>query len=232
MSSGKKAIRGRVMASLRSPTNILEVTDSGLLRLGDMVAQALEGALKALARSDLALADRVVRDDLEVNRLRYQLEEELVRRLSAAGGEEPRSLVGALYVLPELERMGDHAEGIAKVALMLGPHPTLKVPGVITEMGDRTLSMVNRALTALNKRDASLARALCREDDDIDALYDRAYQELISTMVGDPRHIAEATYMLWVTHNLERIADRATNVCERVVYLVTGHVEELNVSKY
>ena len=212
------------MASLRSPTNILEVTDSGLLRLGDMVAQALEGALKALARSDLALADRVVRDDLEVNRLRYQLEEELVRRLSAAGGEEPRSLVGALYVLPELERMGDHAEGIAKVALMLGPHPTLKVPGVITEMGDRTLS--------LNKRDASLARALCREDDDIDALYDRAYQELISTMVGDPRHIAEATYMLWVTHNLERIADRATNVCERVVYLVTGHVEELNVSKY
>ena len=73
---------------------------------------------------------------------------------------------------------------------------------------------------------------MCLEDDDIDALYDRAYQELISTMVADPRHIAEATYMLWVTHNLERIADRATNVCERVVYLVTGRVEELNVSKY
>ncbi len=202
------------------------------MRLGDLVAQALEGALKALARSDLILADRVVRDDLEVNRLRYQLEEELVGGLAAAGGEEIRSLVGALYVLPELERMGDHAEGIAKVALMLGPHPTLPLPGAVAEMGKRTLSMVNRTLTALNKGDANLARALCLEDDDIDALYDRAYQELISTMVADPRHIAEATYMLWVTHNLERIADRATNVCERVVYLVTGRVEELNVSKY
>ena len=202
------------------------------MRLGDLVAEALDGALKALARSDLVLADRVVRDDLEVNRLRYQLEEELVGGLAAASGEEIRSLVGALYVLPELERMGDHAEGIAKVALMLGPHPTLPLPGAVAEMGKRTLSIVSRTLTALNKGDANLARTLCLEDDDIDALYDRAYQELISTMVADPRHIAEATYMLWVTHNLERIADRATNVCERVVYLVTGRVEELNVSKY
>src|SRR5437899_2250006 len=109
---------------------------------------------------------------------------------------------------------------------------SLRSPTNLLKITDRTLSMVNRALIALNMRGASLARALCREDDDIDALYVRVYQELISTMVGDPRHIAEATYMLWVTHNLERIADRATNVCERVVYLVTGHVEELNVSKY
>jgi len=203
-----------------------------LLRLGDLVEQALEGALTALATADLALADRVVREDLDINGLRYNLEEEIAGRLSEVKGQDVRSLVGALYVLSELERMGDHAEGIAKVALMLGPQRTLEVPRVITEMGKRTMSIVNRTMGALSKGDAKLARELCLEDDDIDEIYDRAYQELISTMVGDPRHITEATYMLWVTHNLERIADRATNICERVVYLVTGQVEELNVSKY
>jgi len=208
------------------------VTDGGLLRLGDLVEQALEGALTALATADLALADRVVREDLDINGLRYNLEEEIAGRLSEVKGQDVRSLVGALYVLSELERMGDHAEGIAKVALMLGPQRTLEVPRVITEMGKRTMSIVNRTMGALSKGDAKLARELCLEDDDIDEIYDRAYQELISTMVGDPRHITEATYMLWVTHNLERIADRATNICERVVYLVTGQVEELNVSKY
>ena len=208
------------------------MTDGGLLRLGDLVEQALEGALTALETADLALADRVVREDLDINGLRYNLEEEIAGRLSEVKGQDVRSLVGALYVLSELERMGDHAEGIAKVALMLGPQRTLEVPGVITEMGKRIMSIVNRTMGALSKGDAKLARELCLEDDDIDEIYDRAYQELISTMVGDPRHITEATCMLWVTHNLERIADRATNICERVVYLVTGHVEELNVSKY
>jgi phosphate transport system protein len=128
--------------------------------------------------------------------------------------------------------MGDHAEGIAKVALMLGPEPALAVPAVVNEMGTRTLTLVRRAMGALAEHDVREARAVCREDDDIDALYDRAYQELLSVMMADQRRITEATYLLWVTHNLERIADRATNVCERVIYLVTGRVEELNVSKY
>jgi len=208
------------------------VTDDALRQLGGLVLHALEEALTALERGDLALADRVVRDDLKVNRLRYELEEGITEELSSATGKDVRPLVGALYVLAELERMGDHAEGIAKVALMLGPGPTLAMPGVVHELGRRTLSMVQRTLGALERQDANMARAICLEDDDIDALYDRAYQELISTMVADSSHITEATYMLWITHNLERIADRATNVCERVVYLATGHVEELNVSKY
>jgi phosphate transport system protein len=99
-------------------------------------------------------------------------------------------------------------------------------------MGTLTISMVDRTLAALDKRDVKAARALCREDDEIDSLYDLAYQELLSIMVSDPGHITEATYMIWITHNLERIADRATNICERVIYLATGRVEELNVSKY
>lgn len=203
-----------------------------LLDLGGLVERALAEALSALDHRDLVLADNVVRGDVEINRIRYHVEEQITSRLSGSDAGEARWMVAALYVISELERMGDHAEGIAKVALMLGPKPAVPVPAVIGEMGVRITSMVHRTLAALDTRDDKAARALCREDDEIDALYDRAYQELISIMVSDPKHITEATYMIWITHNLERIADRATNICERVVYLVTGRVEELNVSKY
>jgi phosphate transport system protein len=208
------------------------VTDDVLLKLGGLVEGALANALTALDRRDLVLADNVVRADVEINAVRYQIEEQITSRLVGSEASQARWMVAALYVISELERMGDHAEGIAKVALMLGPSPSLPVPAVIGEMGALTTSMVRRTLIALDKRDIRLARALCQEDDEIDSLYDRAYQELISTMVSEHRHITEATYMIWVTHNLERIADRATNICERVIYLVTGRVEELNVSKY
>lgn len=208
------------------------MTDDGLLELGRLVETALTDSLIALDRHDMALADRVVRGDREINRRRYEVEEQITARLSGGEAGDTRWMVAALYVISDLERMGDHAEGIAKVALMLGPNPSLVVPTVIGEMGNRTVSMVDRTLGALDRRDIKAARALCREDDEVDMLYDRAYQELISTMVSDSRHITEATYMIWVTHNLERIADRATNICERVIYLVTGRVEELNVSKY
>src|SRR5205823_5900481 len=110
-----------------------------------------------------ALADRVIKDDLKINRLRYELEEGITEQLSVGKGEDVRAQVGALYVLAELERMGDHAEGIAKVALMLGPRPALQLPGVVHDLGRRTLSMVVRTLDALGSRDANLARAICGE---------------------------------------------------------------------
>jgi len=199
------------------------VTDVELLELGRLVEAALTDSLIALDKHDIALADRVVRGDVEINRRRYQVEEQITAHLSGSEAGDARWMVAALYVISDLERMGDHAEGIAKVTLMLGPSPSLSVPAVIGEMGMLTVSMVDRTLRALDKRDVKAARALCREDDEVDLLYDRAYQELISTMVSDSRHITEATYM---------IADRATNICERVIYLVSGRVEELNVSKY
>ena len=208
------------------------MTEDVLQRLGRLVEGALTDALVAINQHDLVLADKVVRGDLEINRLRYEVEEQITARLSSRDVADTRWMVAALYVISDLERMGDHAEGIAKVGLMLGPSPSLPIPAVIGEMGAQTISMVDRTLVALDRRDVKAARAVCREDDEIDSLYDRAYQELLSTMVSDRRHVTEATYMIWVTHNLERIADRATNICERVVYLATGHVEELNVSKY
>jgi len=115
---------------------------------------------------------------------------------------------------------------------MLGDSPSIEIPSVIGVMSQQVQDMVRRTLSILARQDAGAARRLCEEDDEIDALYDRAYGELLTAMAGDRDVVSEATYLLWVTHNLERIADRATNICERVVFLVTGHVEELNVSKY
>jgi phosphate transport system protein len=207
--------------------------DPGLQALGELVQSALADALTALSRRDLSLADHVVRADLAVNQLRFTLEEKASEGLTATSDPlEVRRLVATLYVLADLERIGDHAEGIAKVALMLGDSPTVEMPSVIGLMSQQVQDMVRRTLSILSQQDAAAARRLCQEDDEIDALYDRAYGELLMAMAGDRKVVSEATYLLWVTHNLERIADRATNICERVVFLVTGHVEELNVSKY
>ncbi len=206
---------------------------AGIRGLGDRVQTALADALSALGSRDLALADRVVRSDVEINRWRYDLESQASIRLAATTDPmEVRGLVAGLYVLADLERIADHAEGIAKVALMLGPSPIMAIPSVIVAMSRQVQDMVERTLNAFIREDAEAARLLCEEDDEIDALYDRAYGELLSAMAGDRNLVSEGTYLLWVTHNLERIADRATNICERVVFLVTGRVEELNVSKY
>ncbi|MEO6798109.1 MAG: phosphate signaling complex protein PhoU [Candidatus Dormibacter sp.] len=207
--------------------------DPGLQALGERVQAALADAVVALMRGDLSLADHVVRADLAVNQLRYTLEEKTSEALTATADPiEVRRLVATLYVLADLERIGDHAEGIAKVALMLGQSPSLQIPAVIGVMSQQVQDMVRRTLSILAQQDVAGARRLCEEDDEIDALYDRVYGELLMAMAGDRNVVSEATYLLWVTHNLERIADRATNICERVVFLVTGHVEELNVSKY
>jgi phosphate transport system protein len=207
--------------------------DPGLQALGERVQSALADALMALMRRDLSLADHVVRADLAVNQLRYTLEEKASEALTATADPiEVRRLVATLYVLADLERIGDHAEGIAKVALMLGPSSSFQIPAVIGVMSEQVQDMVRRTLSILAQQDVAGARRLCEEDDEIDALYDRVYSELLIAMTGDRNVVSEATYLLWVTHNLERIADRATNICERVVFLVTGHVEELNVSKY
>ena len=207
--------------------------DAGLQALGERVQAALADSLTALTHRDLRLADHVVRADLAVNQLRFTLEGKATEALTAtADPMEVRRLVATLYVLADLERIGDHAEGIAKVALMLGDSPTIEMPSVIGLMSHQVQDMVRRTLSILAQQDAAAARRLCEEDDEIDALYDRAYGELLTVMAGDRTVVSEATYLLWVTHNLERIADRATNICERVVFLVTGHVEELNVSKY
>ena len=143
-----------------------------------------------------------------------------------------RVIAAAMHICTELERMGDHAEGIAKINLMMGDESLLKPLVDIPAMSDKARDMLRRTMDAFVARDVEAAKAIASEDDEVDALYDRVYIDLVGYMVKDPGTITRATHLLWVAHNLERIADRVTNICERVVFMVTGQMEETNVSKY
>jgi phosphate transport system protein len=143
-----------------------------------------------------------------------------------------RMIVAVLHVIVDLERMGDHAEGIAKIAIMLADEPPLKPYIDIPRMAEIAVRMLRGSLEAFKLRDVEMARRVCDEDDEVDALYDQVYRELLVYMLNDPKTIERATHITWIAHNLERIADRATNICERVVYMVQGTYEEMNVSKY
>jgi phosphate transport system protein len=206
---------------------------AGVWQLAGMVEGQLAKALRTLAVSDLEGADVVVRADSEVNHKRYQVEDLVTAELAqGAGPERLRLLIAVLYVISDLERIGDHAEGIAKVALMLGRPPMRPLPASVLTMGERVRAMLSAGVRALRDRDVPAARTLVREDDAVDRLYDDIYGELLATMTAEPTAVVPCTYQLWATHNLERIADRVTNLCERTVYLMTGRIEDLNVSNY
>lgn len=202
--------------------------------LGGAVQRQLGDALKALHESDLGLADAVVRGDAAINAARYAIEEQVTAELGSGSvqSDRLRFLIAVLNVVNDLERMGDHCEGIAKVALMLGHERSSALPESLPVLGDMVAAMLARGLAAFNSRDADEARLTCADDDAVDELYDTLYSELLAAMADDRDRVVSDTYLLWVTHNLERIADRVTNVCERTVYLVTGHIDELNVSNY
>ncbi len=205
-----------------------------MLVLADMVESAIERGVQALKNRDVEVARQIIADDLKINRRRYDIEEKCVELLAT---QQPlagdlRTIVAVLHIIVDLERMGDYAEGIAKIVLMLADEPALKPYIDIPRMAQITARMLAGGLEAFKNRDADRARSVCDEDDEVDALYDQVYRELLTYMLQDPRNIQRATYLSWVAHNLERIADRVTNLCERVVYLVEGKVEELNVSKY
>jgi phosphate transport system protein len=205
-----------------------------MLVLANMVESAIERSIEALRSRDVELAHQIVADDVKINRKRFETEEkclELIATQQPLAGDL-RTIVAVLHIIVDVERMGDHAEGIAKVALMLADEPPLKPYIDIPRMAQVATRMLMASLEAFRQRDAQMARGICQEDDEVDALYEQVYRELLTYMLSDPKTIERATRLTWVAHNLERIADRVTNVCERVVYLVEGKVEELNVSKY
>jgi phosphate transport system protein len=127
--------------------------------------------------------------------------------------------------------MGDYAEGIAKIVVLLGTEPLVKPLQNIPKMAELAVGMLDRSIESFVKRDAKTAAAICNEDDAVDNLYDKTYKELIDCMIADPKTVTRATHLIWAAHNIERIADRVTNICERIVFLVTGSMQ-INVSKY
>ena len=202
--------------------------------MASMVESAINQSLEALRLRDVALARRIIENDVEINRRRYDCEERCIELISlqAPLASDLRTLISVLHITTDLERMGDHAEGIARIALMLSDEPPVKPVADIPRMAELAIEMLHGAIEAYKQHDTQRAREIMLSDDRVDDLYEQVYHELIMTMIGDPSTVKRCTYLTWVAHNLERIADRATNICERVVYLVEGHIHGLPTSKY
>jgi len=205
-----------------------------ILVLGSMVSKATLQAIESLQKRDTDLARQIIEDDLKINRKRFDIEEKCIQLIATQQplANDLRTIVAALYIIAELERIGDYAEGNARITVMIGNEPPLKPLIDIPRMAEKTADMLNRSLKAFIDGDAETARKISAEDDFIDGLYDQIFRELLTFMAEDGRTITRATRLIWVAHNLERSGDRVTNICERTVFMVTGRMEEIKVSKY
>lgn len=205
-----------------------------IVDLGSRVEQAIRWAMDSLSRRDLNLARVVVEGDYVINHRRFELEEHAVNLIATQQpmASDLRAIIAMIHIITELERIADHGEGIARISLMLGEQSIPPPLSRLQEMADLGIGMMHRSITAFIERDVALAHAVCAQDDELDALYDANYAEVIGRMLMEPSLAKVLTYQLWTAHNLERIGDRATNICERVIYLVTGKMEEENVSRY
>jgi phosphate transport system protein len=210
-----------------------EIQDDVLI-MGSMVEKAISRSIEALKERDLDKARKVISEDSRVNKKRFNIEEKCVQLIATQQpmASDLRAIICVLNIITEIERIGDHAEGIAKIVVMIGDEPPLKPLIDIPRMAEKVNDMLHRSLDALINHDADAAKKIVSEDDEVDDLYSQVFRELLTFMVEDPKTITRATRLMWVAHNLERSADRVTNICERVVYTVTGKMEELEVSKY
>ncbi len=204
-----------------------------ILRLGSMANEQLQLAVKALRDRNLDLAHQVISGDERINQLRYKVEEECLTTIAtqqpAAG--DLRRIITAMHMSVEMERIADHASGIAGIVIRMGSEAPLKPLIDIPRMQAITSEMLEQALDAFVKMDVAQARAIVVRDDEVDALYNQVLRELLTYMVQDKKSIARAMYLLWVAHNLERSADRVTNLCERVIFAVTGDLGDYKPPK-
>jgi phosphate transport system protein len=202
-----------------------------MLLMASMCDRAIERSIEALKRLDANEARKIIEDDSIIDHKRFQIEELAIELIATQQpmASDLRSIIAILNIIVDLERIGDHAEGIAKIVLLHEDQPLVKPLIDIPRMADKVRDMLRRSLDAFIARDAAAASAIADEDDEIDALHEQVYRELLTYMLADPKTITRATYLTWVAHNLERIADRTTNVCERVEFLVTGRMKELNL---
>jgi phosphate transport system protein len=205
-----------------------------LIIMGEMVAIAINCSIEALRSHNISDAEKIISGDLLINKKRWDIEERCINLIATQQpvASDLRDIIAILNIITDLERMGDHAEGIAKIVIMYGNKLLVKPLIDIPRMAEIAIEMLKRSLNAFIRRDKKGATEICEMDDEVDKLYEHVYRELLTYMIEDPRTITRATYLLWVAHNLERIADRVTNICERIVFLVAGKMEKINVSRY
>ena len=205
-----------------------------ILVMGSMASKAIIRSIEALKNRNLELAHQTIADDQKINDKRFEIEERCIELIATQQpmATDLRIITAILNIATEIERIGDYAVGIARIVIYIGDEPPLKPLIDIPLMAEKTVDMLNRSLDSFINRDAEAAKKIIKEDDFIDNLYDQVFRELLTIMAEDTKTITRATRLMWTAHNLERAADRVTNICERVVFIVTGKMEEIGASHY
>jgi phosphate transport system protein len=205
-----------------------------VVAMGSMVEKALGRSVEALKKRDLNLAHQIIADDTQIDETRYNLEKKSIELIAShhPGISDLNAFAAILNIITELERMGDYANGIAKIVIMIGDEPPLKPLIDIPRMADITIEMVHNSLKSFIENDPKAAMQVIGMDEVVDSIYDQIFRELLTFMMTDPKTINRATRLIWVAHNIERAADRATNICERVVFMVTGKIGKIVAPNY
>jgi phosphate transport system protein len=195
-----------------------------------MVEEAVMDSVRALKENNLERSQRVLLKDMQINQRRFEIEISAMVTMATLqpNGRELRALASSLDICSELERMGDYAKEIANINIR---SEGLSLPVILRDiysMAQKAVDMLHRAMTTFADEDMPAALAIIQEDDIIDQCYAKLYYEAVQTVLDDPRDIERANYVIWIAHNLERLADRTTNVCERVIYIVTGEHYEIS----
>jgi phosphate transport system protein len=208
----------------------LERLQDEVLVLGSMVEKAILRSIDALRDRDTAAAHVIEAEDVLINRKRFEIEESALLLIATQQpmASDLRRLAAIVHIVTDLERMGDYAAGIAHICIEIGDEPLIKPLIDIPRMADVAASMLRRSLDAFLMRDIAAAEHIAQQDDEVDALYQQVYRELLMLMLANPRVIDQATRLLWVAHNLERVGDRVQNICERVVFVATGRMQEFS----
>jgi len=200
-----------------------------ILVLGSMVETAILGSVETLKKRDIKEAERILAADKDINKKRFEIESQLMILIATQQpmAHDLRLLASSMEIISELERMGDYAKGIANINIRMGDQPLLKPLIDVPRMAEKDVDMLHRALTAFVNEDVEVAKAIPMEDDEVDALYNQVYRELMTYVISDPKTMERANWLMWVAHNLERVADRVTNICERTIFIATGEMSEL-----
>ncbi len=220
------------MESKTRESQIKQLKDD-LLTLGYMVEAANVTATTALMENDQETSRALINNDALINRMRFVLESGVINALSTQqpSAHDLRVLTSILDLCTELERIGDYAKGISNILLRSGGLGMPKLLKDLQYMARKAVDMLHRAMDAFIREDMETARSIMREDELIDAFYEQIYFEAIDYVVENPANLERINYLLWVAHNLERVADRTTNVCERTIFVVTGRITELSIDE-
>jgi len=209
--------------------NEIQQVKDDVLMLGSMVEQALINSVESLKKRDVKLSEKIFAEDQEINKKRFAIENQLMVLIATQQpmAHDLRLLASCMEIISELERMGDYAKGIANINIRMGDAPLLKPLIDIPRMAQIGVDMLHHALTAFVNEDVEAAQSIPVQDDEVDALYNQVYRELMTYVIQDAKTMERANWLLWVAHNLERVADRVTNICERTVFIVTGEMTEI-----